>query len=224
MRGALLQVNGCFSTIDQRTEARLALQQVGRCSGAGAGRVHTATSPSAEAAPCKYATSGLLDTRYRLPASARGHIHRKSAGKLQIQLGEGRGLLVSKDPEARQLRTSGLGGDTNYVLAEESSGVLQTSGATGPRCGAGRRQGACTAWSSSHPSKLTSRHGSWCPSRASGASTPRESGSRASEDLWYMHKHVTQYVGTAARFWRCSAVSQECALSAPVSLAQVGVP
>lgn len=54
-------------------------------------------------------------------------------GKLQIQLGEGRGLVVSKDVEARQLHTSGLGGDATYVLAEESSGVLQTSGTEGPR-------------------------------------------------------------------------------------------
>lgn len=56
------------------------------------------------------------------------------AGKLQIQLGEGRGLLVSKDPEARQLHTSGLAGDVSYALTEDSSGVLQTSGTEGPRC------------------------------------------------------------------------------------------
>jgi frataxin-like iron-binding protein CyaY len=54
-------------------------------------------------------------------------------GKLQIHLGEGRALVLSKDPEARQLHASGAGGDASYALAEESSGVLQTSGTEGPR-------------------------------------------------------------------------------------------
>lgn len=61
------------------------------------------------------------------------------AGKLQIQLGKGRALVLSKDPEARQLHASGVGGDASYALAEESSGVLQTSGTEGPRC---RRHGS----------------------------------------------------------------------------------
>lgn len=56
------------------------------------------------------------------------------AGKLQIRLGEGRALVLSKDPEVRQLHASGAGGDASYALAEESSGVLQTSGTEGPRC------------------------------------------------------------------------------------------
>ncbi len=57
----------------------------------------------------------------------------RCAGKLQIRLGEGRAVVLSKDPEARQLHASGAGGDASYALAEESSGVLQTSGTEGPR-------------------------------------------------------------------------------------------
>ena len=57
----------------------------------------------------------------------------RPAGKLQIRLGEGRALVLSKDPEARQLHASGAGGDASFALAEESSGVLQTSGTEGPR-------------------------------------------------------------------------------------------
>jgi frataxin-like iron-binding protein CyaY len=40
-------------------------------------------------------------------------------GRLQVQLGQDRGLVISKDPEARQLHTSGFHGDASYALAAD---------------------------------------------------------------------------------------------------------